>query len=189
MFDFGELRALLVEHVHGRVPPGAKQNSLAAAPRRLVLDDPKRRQAGGRSGSHQPGAFAMRARLGRSFENAGAKALAAHFHQPEAGDAPDLDPRPVVLQRVLHRFLDFADVARLLHVDEVDDDKARHVAKPKLPGNLGCRLEIGGVGRLLDIVLARRAARVDVDRHQGLGGIDDEITAGLQLDDRLVHRG
>ena len=43
-------------------------------------------------------------------------------------------------------------------------------------------------GGLLDIVLAGRPARVDVDRHQGLGRVDDQIAARLQLDDRLVHR-
>ncbi len=44
-------------------------------------------------------------------------------------------------------------------------------------------------GGLLDIVLARRAAGVDVDRDQRLGRVDHQIAAGLQLHDRMVHRG
>src|SRR3546814_10529114 len=40
---------------------------------------------------------------------------------------------------------------------------------------------------LLDIMLARRAARVDVDRHQSLGRVDHQITAGFQLDDGIEH--
>ena len=145
----------------------------------------KARQCGG---AHQAGAVAMRAGLGRCLEHAGAQALAADLHQAEAGDATDLNARPVALERVLHRLLDLTDVAGLLHVDEVDDDEAGHVAEPQLARDLGGRLEVGGRRRLLDIMLARRAARVDVDRNQGLGRVDDQIAAGFQLDDRLVHR-
>ena len=130
----------------------------------------------------------MRAGLGRRFQHPGAQPLAAHLHQPEARDPPDLDPRAIILQRVLHRFLDLPDVARLLHVDEVDDDQPGHVAQPKLASNLGRRLEVGREGGLFDIVLAGRPPRVDVDRHQRLGRVDDQIAARLQLDDRLVHR-
>src|SRR3546814_20599939 len=36
-------------------------------------------------------------------------------------------------------------------------------------------------------MLARRPAGVDVDLHQGFGGIDDQIAAGFELDERLVH--
>ena len=113
----------------------------------------------------------MRARLGRGFEHAGAKPLAAHLHQAEARDSADLDARAVVLERLLHRLLDFADVALLLHVDEVDDDQPGHVAQPQLPRDLGRGLDIGVVGGLLDIVLAGRAARVDVDRTKASVGL------------------
>ncbi len=58
-------------------------------------------------------------------------------------DAADLDARAVVLQRVLHAPLDRAVVARLLHVDEVDDDQAGKIAQPQLPGDLVGRLQIG----------------------------------------------
>ena len=78
-------------------------------------------------------------------------------------------------------------MARLLHVDEVDHDQAGHVAEPQLACDLGGRLDIGVVGGLLDIVLARRPARVDVDRHQGFGRIDHQIAARFQLDGGLVH--
>ncbi len=120
---------------------------LAAAARGLVLDHAQRRKAGRRCGAHQAGAVAMRAGLGRSFEHAGAQALAAHFHQAEAGDAADLDAGAVVLQRLLHRLLDLTDVAVLFHVDEVDDDEAGHVAQAQLAGDLVRRLEVGGEAR------------------------------------------
>ena len=130
----------------------------------------------------------MRARAGRCFEHAGAQALAAHFHQTEARDAPDLDPRTIILERVLHRFLDFAIVVALLHVDEVDHHQPGHVAQAQLTGDFVRCLDVGRERGLLDAMFFGRAARVDVDRHQGFGRVDHQVTARLQLDHRLVHR-
>src|SRR3954447_26305451 len=50
-----------------------------------------------------------------------------------------------------------------------------------LAGSPGGCLDVGAVGGLLDIVLARRPARVDVDRDQSLGRIDDQISARFEL--------
>src|SRR6516162_9812597 len=50
------------------------------------------------------------------------------------------------------------------------------------------RLQIGLERGLLDIALARGAARVDVDRDQRLGLVDDDVAAGAQLDDGIVNR-
>ena len=96
----------------------------------------------------------MRADAGRCLEHAGAQPLAAHLHQAEARDAADLDARAIVLERVLHRLLDLADVGAVLHVDEVDDDEAGHVAQAQLAGDLVRGLEVGRGRGLLDIVLA-----------------------------------
>ena len=131
----------------------------------------------------------MRARAGRRFQHAGTQALAAHLHQAEAGDAADLDAGAVVLERVLHRLLDLTDVGAVLHVDEVDDDEPGHVAQAELAGDLARGLEVGVERRRLDAVLLGRAARVDVDRDQRLGRVDDDVAARLQLHDRIVHRG
>jgi hypothetical protein len=38
-------------------------------------------------------------------------------------------------------------------------------------------------------VFLGRAARVDVDRNQRFGRVDDDVAARLQLHDRIVHRG
>ena len=73
-------------------------------------------------------------------------------------------------------------------VDEVDHDQAGHVAQAQLAGNFLRRFQVRVERRLLDVVLLGGAARVDVDRNQGFGRIDDEIAAALQLDDRIVHR-
>ena len=52
-------------------------------------------------------------------------------------------------------------------------------------GLLG-RLEVGSQRRRLDVPLARGAARVDVDGHQGLGLVDDQVPTGLQWRDRRI---
>ncbi len=95
-------------------------------------------------------------------------------------DAADLDAGAVVLQRVLDPALDGAIVAAFLHVDEIDDDEAGEIAQAQLASDLVGRLQIGAQRRVLDIMLAGGAARVDVDGDQRLGLIDDEIAARLQ---------
>ena len=95
-------------------------------------------------------------------------------------NAADLDARAVILQRILDSPLDRAIVARLLHVDEVDDDQPGEVAQSQLTRDLVGGLEIGAQRGVLDIVLARRSARVDVDRDQRLGLVDDDVAARLQ---------
>ena len=126
--------------------------------------------------------------IDEDFEHAGADALARHLQQAEGRDAADLDAGAVVLQALLQLLLDGAVVALLLHVDEVDDDEAGEVAQAQLPGDLLGGFEVGLERRVLDVVLAGRAARVDVDRDQRLGRVDDEVAAGLQRHVVREHR-
>ena len=74
-------------------------------------------------------------------------------------DAADLDAGAVVLERLLQPALDRAVVALLVHVDEVDDDQAGEIAQAQLPRDFVGRLEIGLERGVLDVVLARGAAR------------------------------
>ena len=130
----------------------------------------------------------MRAGHRGGFEHAGADALARHFQKAERRDAADLDAGAVVLQAFVQLLLDGAVVALLLHVDEVDDDEAGKIAQAKLAGDFLGRLEVGPERGVLDVVLAGRAARVDVDRDQRLGRVDDEIAAGFQRHVVREHR-
>ena len=67
-----------------------------------------------------------------------------------------------------------------LHVDEIDDDQAADVAQTQLARDLLGGLEIGVAGGCFDVAAARAARRVDVDRDQRFGVIDDEAAAGGQ---------
>ena len=102
-------------------------------------------------------------------------------------DRPDLDARAVVAQRLLQPPLHLPVVAALVHVDEVDDDQPRKVAQAELPGDLLGRFAIGLERGLLDTVLARGLAGIDVDGDQRLGLIDHDIAARPQHDLRREH--
>ena len=129
----------------------------------------------------------MRALLGRAFQHARTDTLARHLQQPEMRDVADLDARAVVAQAFLEPALDRTVVALLVHVDEVDDDQPGEVAQTKLPGDFLGRFHVGLERGVLDVVLARRAARVDVDRDQRLGLVDHDVAAGAKLHHRLEH--
>ncbi len=80
------------------------------------------------------------------------------------------------------RLEDLVAVLGPLHVDEVDDDDAAQVAQPDLAHDLAGRLEVDLEHRLLEVALAHVLAGVDVDGHQGLGVVDDDVAAGLEPD-------
>ena len=105
------------------------------------------------------------------------QALSRELEQAEARDAADLDAGAVLLDRVAQPVLDRTLVLLRLHVDEVDDDQAAHVAQAHLAGDLVRSLEVGVAGRRLDVRAAGAARGVDVDRHQRLGVIDHDAAA------------
>src|ERR1700691_4599722 len=127
---------------------------------------------------------AIRTFLRRAFEYAGADTLARHFQEAEMRDATDLDAGAILLEALLQPPLDRAIVALLVHVDEVDDDQTGEVAEPKLTRDLIRGFEVGLERGVLDMMLARRAAGIDVDGDQRFGLIEHDVAARAQL-----HRG
>src|SRR5262249_23141029 len=125
-------------------------------------------------------AFAARTNDLRRFAEARAQALARHFEQAEARDAPDLHARAIELQRVAELFLDVALMARRIHVDEVDDDEAARVADAELARDLDRRLAVGVERGLFDVAALGRLRRVDVDRGQRFGLVHHDRAAGRQ---------
>ena len=101
-------------------------------------------------------------------------------------DRSDLDAGAVIAHGIFHAALDSLLVPVLVHVDEIDDDQSRKVAKPQLAGQLVRRFEIRLQRRFLDVALAGGAARVHVDGDKRLGLVDHQIAAGLQCDLRVV---
>src|SRR5262249_59028962 len=103
------------------------------------------------------------------------------LQEAEMRDAADLDSGAILSQAIAELALDGAVVALLVHVDEIDDDQPGKVPQPKLARDFLGGLEIGLERGILDMMLAGGAPRIDVDRDEGLGLVDDEITAGAQL--------
>ena len=102
-------------------------------------------------------------------------------------DAADLDAGAVVLEAFLQPPLDRAVVALLVHVDEVDDDQSGKVAQPELARDFVGRFQIGLERGVLDMMLARGAAGIDVDGDQRLGLVEHDVAARAQLHRRREH--
>src|SRR5688572_4153641 len=174
--------ALLVHQVGGNVHRQLGDDLGRAVLARLFADQTQDRERKRLDAADHTHAAAARAHDVGRLADRGTEPLPRKLEQPEAGNAADLYPRAILLdgvaQPVLHRPL----ILLRLHVDEVDDDQAADVAQPHLACNLVCRFEVGVAGRGLDICAARAARRVDVDRDQGLGVIDDDTAAGGQRD-------
>src|SRR5258708_7547054 len=158
-FDRMDVRALFVEEEGCDIYRHLGVHRGAVFLHRFFLDDAQDMQRGGFGSADVAGAVAARAGDVATLSERRAEALARQLHQAEARDLAHLHPRAVVAQRVAQSSLHFALVALVLHVDEVDDDKATQVAQPQLAGDLVGRLVIGVKRRLLEV--ARLRGRFD----------------------------
>ena len=129
----------------------------------------------------------MRARAKAGFKKTWAEPLARQFHQTEGADPSQLYTRPVLAHGLFEAALHLDLIARVLHVDEIDDDEAGQIAQAQLAGDLVRRFDVGFERRRLDISFTCRAPRVDVNGDQGLGGVNDDVATRLQLHIRSVH--
>ncbi len=172
LLDLDQVRTFLVEDVEGDRRARTHGEVVGDALGQLVLQRPQHMQRYRSRRAHVPGALTGRTHARRRLDHAGPDSLTRHFEEAEVRDAADLNARPVVLQRLLELALDRPVVALLLHVDEVDDDQSGEVAQPELAGNFVGRLQVGLQRRVLDRVLARGPARVDVDGNQCFGLVD-----------------
>ncbi len=114
--------------------------------------------------------------------------LPRHLQQAEPRQSADLDTRPIHANRIAQPVLDIPLILGRLHIDEIDDDQSANVADAQLAGNLVSRLEIRVERGRLDIAAARGTRRVDVNRDEGLGVVNDDTAAGGQLDFVRVGR-
>ena len=188
LLDIQQRGALLVENEHGDLHRHHHVQRLGAALQRFGFHRAQHLQGGGFRRADHARALAVRTYFRRAFQHARAHALARHFQQAEGGDAAHLDARAVLLQAVLQLPFHRAVVARLIHVDEIDDDETGHVAQAQLPGNFFGGFHVGGKRRRLDIVFLGGLAGVDVDRHQRFRRVDDNIAAGFERHRRLQQR-
>ena len=179
--------ALLVDEVGGDLDRHLGDDLGGAVLAGLFADQPQQRERHRLDRADAADAGATRAHLVARVAQRGAQALTRHLEHAEARQTADLDARAVHLHGVAQAVLDGALVARLVHVDEVDDDQAADVADAQLAGDLVGGLEVGVGGGGLDVAAARGARGVDVDGDQRLGVVDDDGAARGQL--HLVRVG
>ena len=187
VFDRRQLGALVIENVERNLRRHAQRDRLQLLALAIFLDRAQYAQRHRADRTNDAAAFAVRAGDRGPFDHARTQALARHFEQAERTDAPELNACAIVAQRILQPLLNRAVVAVLLHVDEVDDDEAREVAQTQLPRDLFGRFQVRLERRVLDVVLARRLARVHVDRDQSLGLVDDDVAARAQTHHGIEH--
>ena len=114
-----------------------------------------------------------------------ALALAGEFHQAQFRELGDLGTGRVIADGLGEVLQQLQLVAAGLHVDEVDDHHASDVAQLELAGDLHRRLTVGPEHRLARVGGAGEGARVHVDHRERLGGLDDHVPPGGQIDPRL----
>src|ERR1700747_2008017 len=111
-------------------------------------------------------AAAIGAPFGRAFQHTRPNALPRHFKQAEMRYATDLNARTIVPKAFLEPTLNRAIVALLIHIDEVNDNETGKVSQPQLPRDFVGRFQIGFERGVLDMMLARSPAGIDVDCDQ-----------------------
>ena len=87
-----------------------------------------------------------------------------------------------MFEGVFQAILDFALVALVFHVDEIDDHQATQVTQAQLPRDFIGGFAVGVERGLLDVCSAGGAGRVDVDGNQGFGVVDDDRATRRQRD-------
>ena len=70
---------------------------------------------------------------------------------------------------------------RVLHIDKIDDDDTAQIPQTQLAGDdLGC-FKIGFKNGVVKTAYPDESSRIDIDGGQRLGLIDNEISAGFQV--------
>src|SRR5690606_530642 len=114
--------ALLVQQVVADVHGELRDDLRGALLARLLADEPQDRERERLDAPDVAGAVAAGADGLRRLLERRPQPLPRQLEQPEARDAADLDPRPVLLHRLAEPVLDVPLVAVRAHVDEVDHD-------------------------------------------------------------------
>ncbi len=124
--------ALFVQQERGDVHRNLRVDCGAVFLHRLLLDDAQDVEGGRFDRADEPDAAAARTRLVRGLAERRPQSLPRQFHETEAGDLAHLHPGAVVPQGIAEPVFNLALIARVFHVDEIDDDQAAQVTQPQL---------------------------------------------------------
>ena len=186
LLDAADHVPLVVQNIEGDIAIHRNAKLVHLALHRFILDHAKHLQCRGLDRPDPAGALAMRAHRCDRFIEAEAKPLARHLEKAEMADRPDLDAGAVIAHGILHPTFDSLLVAVFLHIDEVDHNQAGQVAKTELAGQFVGSFQVRLQRGFLDVALARRPPRVDVDGDKRLGLVDHQIAPRFQRHLRAV---
>ena len=171
-FELGNFRTLFVQEVGRDVHRHLRVQRARAFLRCFLLQDAQHLQGAAFRVADDAHAVAARAGDVVAFGQGGAQALARELHQAKTADAADLDAGSVRADGVPEALLDFALVAGLFHVDEVDHDEAAQVAKAHLARDFLSGFNVGLHRRFFNVGAAGGAGGVDVHGDKGLRVVD-----------------
>ena len=177
-----DIGTFLVEQEGGHINRHLRMHRRGVVLHGFLFKDAQDMQGGGFGAANVARARAARAGDVAGLGECRAQALARQFEQAEAADLAGLHARAVEAQRLADAVLDFALIALIFHVDEVDDDQAAEVAQAQLPGDFFGGFEVGLECGFLDVGTTCRAAGVHIDRYQRFGVVDDDRPARGQAD-------
>ena len=156
-FDLGDLGALFVQQERRDFDRHLGVNRGRVFFHRLFLDDAQDLQSRAFGVAHMARTAAAWAWDRSTFGQRRAQALAAHFHQAEFADGAKLHAGTVLAQSVAQAVFDFAAVAALVHVDEVDDDESTQIAQAHLARDFVGGFEVGTGRGFFDVAAFDRA--------------------------------
>jgi len=128
-FYVRDFTTFLVEGVDRHLGGHTHVEDCGALPLGFFLQSTQQAQRRGLDGPHDALSTTMRTGHRRPGDDAGAQPLSRHFEKSELADLADLYAGAIVLYAVAQALFDIAIIARVLHVDEIDDNETRKIAQ------------------------------------------------------------
>ncbi len=166
--------ALLVEQIRRDLDRQLGDNLSRPFLARFFANDAQNCQCKRFDAANRAESRASRAGLVARLAERWPQALTRHFHEAETRDFANLNSSPILVYGFAKSVFNFALIFLRTHVNKVDDDKTSEVTQPKLPSDFFRRFDVGVERSRFDVAAFGRACRVDVDRNQCLGMIDDD---------------
>ena len=180
-FDLGDVRAFFIEQESGNIHRHLAVQRTCVFLHGLFFKNAQDVQCRRFGRTRVAGAVTARAGDVAGFSQCRAQPLTRQFEQAEATDLARLHAGAIIAQGIPQAVFDFALVAVVFHVDEIDHDQATQVAQTQLAGDFIRCFAVGLEGSFLDVGALGGAARVDVDGNQRFRVVNDDGAAGRQI--------
>ena len=107
--------------------------------------------------------------------------MSRHLQQTKTTDLANLYTSTILANGIAEPIFNFALIFLRAHIDEIDNDQAAEIANTQLARDFIRRFEVSVESRCFDITTLGGARRVDIDRDQRFGVIDNDAAASWQV--------